>query len=133
MAVLVGMYTPLVSIRGPYDPPTFTMLGLGRLGAPAVPLFIAGAVVLLGLGLLPDRIDMPAVKLAPVLLALTFAETIGVALDLVTGLVIAVANHGDHDGTHVTYRVGLQFLIVGLVLLLSGAFDRWRAGPTSAE
>ncbi|MEC3952737.1 hypothetical protein VMT65_06815 [Nocardia sp. CDC153] len=149
------MFTPVFGVEGAWsDHWSFTMLELGRAGAPFAPLLIVGAVAILALTLLPDRPDPagstpPPMLIGRCLIALALAEVIGVVLVLSIGFALAQSIYGStgytknytyHElrdefpiRTTTEYHFGLLLLAVGMVLILVGAFDRWRKAATSAE
>ncbi|MVU81556.1 hypothetical protein GPX89_30485 [Nocardia sp. ET3-3] len=153
VAILVGTFTPLFSIDG-LKRKAFTLLELGRMGAPVVPLMVVGATVLLVLGLLsddavqfllPEGAVLRPIRIGQWLIALALAETLCLMLDLAIGFAVAESVYGNQKWssawleenlpvkTLVHVKPALALLVLGPVLLLSGAFDRWRSAATSEE
>ncbi|APA96935.1 hypothetical protein NS506_02875 [Nocardia seriolae] len=148
---MIGMFAPLFTIDD-RDRDTFNLFDLGRLGAPLVPVLFAGAVVLAVLGIAPDR-AIPNLLLEKgrarpklfghSLLALALAETIAVVLDISIGFAVVVNIYNPLRSSSTALRSvilspgpaeiqpGLLLLVLGPVLVLSGATDRWHSGSTS--
>ncbi|MFE3192756.1 hypothetical protein ACFXHA_27355 [Nocardia sp. NPDC059240] len=148
--LMVGTLAPLFTIDDS-DRDTFNLFDLGRLGAPLVPLLFGGAVLLVVLAnvsdralpnLLPERFQTHHGLIGRCLLALALAEAITLVLDIAIGFGVVLYIYAEPRTGFVRSRIlypgpaemqwGMLLLVLGLVLILSGAFDRWR-GATNEE
>ncbi|QLY33239.1 hypothetical protein H0264_14285 [Nocardia huaxiensis] len=143
VVVLIGIALTLLGTRAPLFTTqggrfSYDLQDLKDKGAPGVVLLTIGLVVIAALALAVERVQIPPVRLA--LLVLAVAETLGALVAVLSGYSMVLARLAAGSGWYldspkgeVEFRWGLMALVLGLALLIGGAVEWQRRGAAIAE